>query len=82
MAFGLALQRGPEHSLRTHPVPTQLQSWSGVHVQGVLSFDLEATLGPSSGGGLDRWYGVKAALWRGPMLIREYFTSEIISDRG
>ena len=28
------------------------------------------------------WYGVKAALWRGLNLIREYFTSGIISDRG
>ncbi|MCZ6563638.1 MAG: hypothetical protein O6948_12075 [Deltaproteobacteria bacterium] len=29
-----------------------------------------------------KWYEVKAALWRGLMLIREYFTSGIISDRG
>ncbi len=28
------------------------------------------------------WYRVKAALWRGPMLIREYFTSGIISHLG
>ncbi|MCZ6907677.1 MAG: hypothetical protein O7G28_10360 [Deltaproteobacteria bacterium] len=27
-------------------------------------------------------FAVKAALWRGLMLIRDYFTSGIISDRG
>jgi hypothetical protein len=31
---------------------------SRAHVWGVLSFDLEATFGPSSGRGLDRWNGV------------------------
>ena len=39
------------------------RSWNGLQpracARGVMSFDLEATLGPSSGRGLDRWYGVK-----------------------
>ncbi len=60
-----------------HPVPTVLdrgriglsrRSWNEVHPRAYARGIL--------------WYGVKAALWRGLMLIREYFTSGIISDRG
>ena len=60
-----------------HPVPTVLdrgrivfsrRNWNGVHPCTYVQGVL--------------WYGVKAALWRGLMLIGEYFTSGIISDRG